>query len=456
MTLEANTSKDKSCFNGKIVTRKSKTYNKDRQIYNTAIQKFPKAIVYCKSTEDVACAVKDAFKKRCPVRVRSGGHNYEGYSTGNNIVVIDVSKMRKIRINYKENTVTIQSGVENYMLYDFLGKRGYPFPGGTCPTVGLSGYSLGGGWGLSARLFGLGTDSLVEAEIVNYEGEALKANKRVNTDLFWALRGAGGGNFGVVTSLKFKLPPKVKYVTIFRILYSKTSQKEQAYVMNLYQNLFKHLDRRANIRASFYNSHVEGKGIDISGIFYGKEKEIKAILNQFLRLSNVSYVFRYVTFLEAISLIEDLYPASEKFKDTGAFSNRMYTKDELYNLAGVVRSRPEGSIFTAVTFYGLGGAVKDVGSRETAFYYRDSNYIIGMQTVWEEEKFAKENRKWLDNKVCYLKTLTEGFYVNFPYNLLKDYEKAYYGENIYRLTKIKKKYDPFNFFHFPQSIRITK
>ena len=79
-----------------------------------------------------------------------------------------------------------------------------------------------------------------------------------------------------------------------------------------------------------------------------------------------------------------------------------------------------------------------------------------MQTVWEEEKFAKENRKWLDNKVCYLKTLTEGFYVNFPYNLLKDYEKAYYGENIYRLTKIKKKYDPFNFFHFPQSIRITK
>ena len=81
--MEANTSKDKSCFNGKIVTRKSKTYNKDRQIYNTAIQKFPKAIVYCKSTEDVACAVKDAFKKRCPVRVRSGGHNYEGYATGN-------------------------------------------------------------------------------------------------------------------------------------------------------------------------------------------------------------------------------------------------------------------------------------------------------------------------------------------------------------------------------------
>lgn len=447
-------SKEETCFKGKIVTKKSKNYNKDRQIYNKSIQKFPKEIVYCKSTIDVACAVKDAFKKNSPVRIRSGGHNYEEYSVGNNVVVIDVSKMRKISIDYKENTVKIQSGVENSMLYDFLGKRGYPFPGGTCPTVGLSGYALGGGWGLSARLFGLGTDNLVEVEMVNYKGQVIKANSRVNPDLFWALRGAGGSNFGVVTSLKFKLPPKVENVTIFRIIYPKSSQKEQAYIMNLYQNLFKHLDRRANLRASFYNSYVEGKGIDIAGLFYGKEKEIKKILKQFLRVPNAQYLFRYTTFLEAISIIEELYPASEKFKSTGAFSNRMYTKDELYNLAGVVNSRPQGSVFTAVTFYGLGGAVKDKSNKETAFYYRDSNYIIGMQSVWEESKYAKENRKWLDSKVNYLKKITEGFYVNFPYDLLSNYEGAYYGGNACRLVEVKKKFDPLNFFNFPQSIRI--
>lgn len=132
----------------------------------------------------------------------------------------------------------------------------------------------------------------------------------------------------------------------------------------------------------------------------------------------------------------------------------MYSKNELLNLAGLINSRPNGSIFTGITFYGLGGAVKDVGKKETAFYYRESNYIIGLQSVWEKEIYAEVNREWVNNKLCYIKKITNGFYVNFPYNLLVNYEFCYYGENAYRLSKIKEKYDPLNIFNFPQSIRV--
>lgn len=388
------------------------------------------------------------------IRIRSGGHNYEGYSVGNNVAIIDVSRLKKISINYKDNYVKVETGVQNSEMYNYLGNLGYPFPGGTCPTVALSGYTLGGGWGLSSRLFGLGSDNLIEAEIVDYKGNLLVANKKVNSDLFWALRGAGGGNFGVVTSMKFKLPPKVEKVTLFKLIYSKTSQAMQSYIMNLFQNLFQNLDRRANMRASFYNSMVEGKGVYIFGLFYGKDEEIKNILKDFLKIPNVEAIFRYTSFLEAIDNIESEYQSSEKFKSTGAFSNRMYSKNELLNLAGLINSRPNGSIFTGITFYGLGGAVKDVGKKETAFYYRESNYIIGLQSVWEKEIYAEVNREWVNNKLCYIKKITNGFYVNFPYNLLVNYEFCYYGENAYRLSKIKEKYDPLNIFNFPQSIRV--
>lgn len=447
-------SKDKICFKGEIVTKKDRSYNLDRQIWNRAIQRFPKAILYCESLKDVVCAVKFAVENCCQIRIRSGGHNYEGYSIGNNVVVIDVSNLKDIRINYEENYVEVQSGINNSQMYEYLGSRGYPFPGGTCLTVALSGYSLGGGWGLSTRLFGLGTDNLLEVEIVDYNGDVLIANENENSDLFWALRGAGGGNFGVVTSMKFRLPPKINNITVFKILYEKTNQSEQAYIMDIFQNLYQHLDRRANMRASFYNSKENGRGVYIFGFFYGRVEEAKDILKDLLKIPNAEPNFRYTSFLNAVREIGREYPSSEKFVSTGTFANRIYSKKELYDLAGLINERPLGSIFNAVTFYGLGGAVKDIKSNETAFYYRDANYIIGIQSVWEDSEYAKNSRVWINSKLDYLMKITEGFYVNFPYDLLVNYEHCYYGENAYRLSMVKRKFDPLDVFRFPQSIRL--
>lgn len=439
-------------FNGEIVKPNDIEYAEDRQVWNRAIQKYPIAIFYCTSKEDVVSVLKFCIRKNIKFRIRSGGHNYEGYSIGNKLIVIDVSRMKKIAINEFENTVKVQSGVQNNEIYEYLGTRGYPFPGGTCPTVGLAGYTIGGGWGLSCRLFGLGLDNVIEFEIVNYRGKVIIANKDCNSDLFWALRGSGGGNFGIVTSLTFKLPPKLNKVTLFTIYYPKTTALEQANIMNVFQELYQTLDRRVNMRASFYNSKDEGVAAFIIGLFYGDVEELKKILEPLLVLQKAESDFEYTTFLNAIKKIEAIYPESEKFKSTGRFSDRIYSRCELLKLASSIQEKPKGSSYVAITFYGLGGAVKDKGNNETAFYYRNSNYIIGIQSVWEESIYAEINRVWVSTRLNYIKTITEGSFVNFPYSPLINYEKEYYGGNVCRLRCVKEKYDPFNIFRYPQSI----
>jgi len=149
---------------GKVITRKNPFYNEARQEWNRAIQRFPLAIVYCYNKKDVANAVIWARQRCVPIRIRSGGHNYEGYSTGNEVLVIDISNLNTLEIS--DTYLIVDGGVNNNQLYDFVSSQGYPFPGGTCPTVGLSGLVSGGGWGLSCRLMGLGCDSLTELELI--------------------------------------------------------------------------------------------------------------------------------------------------------------------------------------------------------------------------------------------------------------------------------------------------
>lgn len=103
------------------------------------------------------------------------------------------------------NYIKVGGGIKNKKLSAELTSRGYPFPGATCPTVGVSGFVTGVGWGLSCRKFGLGCDSLLEIEMINYKGKLIKANNLKNTDLFWAIKGSGGGNYGVIVSMTFSL-----------------------------------------------------------------------------------------------------------------------------------------------------------------------------------------------------------------------------------------------------------
>ncbi|TDL31975.1 FAD-binding oxidoreductase [Jeotgalibacillus sp. S-D1] len=439
---------------GEVVTPKDPFYNEARQEWNRAINKFPLVIVYCERKRDVVNAIRWARKRNVSIRIRSGGHHYEGYSTGDCVLVIDISRLNELKLNKKRNLLKMGAGAKNTDVYDLIGSNGYVFPGGTCPTVGVSGFTLGGGWGYSSRLYGLGCDSLLELELVDYKGKLIKANKSRNSDLFWACRGAGGGNFGLVVSMKFQLPkPANSSVTLVSFFYVGTTSEKQAQVMNIWQNWLKELDKRMTLVASFYNAEGEGLGIFARGFFYGSPEKAREILEPFSVVEGFRLELEESSFLEAVKKVEATYPPYEKFKSTGRFVQRSYSLDELETIAELVQNPAEGSDYAAVSFYAMGGEITEVGKRDTAFFYRDARYIMGIQSVWSDDAFAMENREWVRERFAYIKRITEGSFVNFPISHLKNYEREYFGDNAPRLNRVNEKYDPFNVFKFPQGLK---
>ncbi len=439
---------------GEVITIKNPNYDEARQEWNRANQKFPLVIVYCEIKQDVVNAVLWAHRHCIGIRIRSGGHHYEGYSSGDFVLVIDISRLNAMSLEKKEDVLTIEAGAKNSDVYDFIGSNGYVFPGGTCPTVGVSGFTLGGGWGFSSRLYGLGCDSLIELELVDFEGRIIKANKNCNSDLFWACRGAGGGNFGVVVSMTFQLPKPIKGpVTLIRFFYVNTTKAKQLEVMDIWQNWLPELDKRMTLVASFYNTEEEGLGIFATGFFYGSSRLAKKILQPFAKIEGFRMNLEELSFLEAVKRVEATYPPFEKFKSTGRFVQRSYTSDELENIGRLVESPPNGSVYAAISFYALGGAINNIDKNETAFYYRDAKYIMGIQSVWIDDRYAKGNQEWVRERFEIIKKMTKGSYVNFPISHLKNFEKEYFGGNAQRLNRVKSKYDPLNVFRFPQGLK---
>ncbi|WP_460292412.1 FAD-binding oxidoreductase [Clostridium tertium] len=448
---------DYSGLTGKIITKESFEYEESRLAWNRAIEKYPLVIIYCNNEEDVINAILWAKNNSIEIRVRSGAHSYEGYSTGNDVAVIDISKMNEIYIDENNGFARIGGGVRNREIYEALGSRNYAFPGGGCPTVGVAGLVLGGGWGYSSRFLGLACDSLIEVEMINYEGKKLILNEQSNSDLFWACKGSGGCNFGIITSMTIKLKEKIKMGTLIYINYPNISNEDNIKVIEVLQELYKNLDRRMNLKTAIYNSPERGRGVKLTGLFYGNSIEAREILNPLENItSSIETKIEDMSILECNRWIQDSHPDYEKYKSTGRFVYRDYNYDEIKQLIEIIDDPAEGSVYTAISFYGAGGAIADVDKLDTAYYYRDAKFIMGIQSVWEENKYADINREWVKSNFRSIEILTEGSFVNFPLDELDNYEKEYYGQNIKRLKEIKKQYDPYNVFNYPQVIKSVK
>ncbi|SCK02080.1 Uncharacterized FAD-linked oxidoreductase yvdP [uncultured Clostridium sp.] len=437
-----------------VITSSSNYYNDARQEWNRSIDKYPTAIAYCKTFDDVKKAVLFAKKNKFKLRIRSGRHNYEGFSIDDGIFVIDISNLNRIEINYENNTVTAEGGTLFGQLYNFIGSNGYPFPGASSSTVGVAGLTLGGGWSYSSRYLGLACDYLSEIKLINYEGSIITADKNTNSDLFWALKGAGGGNFGVIVSLTFDLPPKVDLVTTFNIYYSNISKENQIKFLDIWQHWITTTTDKINMKASIANSSYDGSYIYCTGLLYGTPNELMDILSPFMNIEGFNLTYENVSFLQATEIISSFYNQYERFISYSRFVSREYSHDELSKLIDIINEpRPEGSQSTLLKLYGLGGKVSEINKADTAFYYRNSNYIISIESNFEDNEYKKENTKWIEVKSKYIYNITDGSYINFPYYPLNNYLYEYYGDNYKYLQKVNRKYDPLNTFDFQHGIR---
>ena len=444
---------DLSGLTGIVITPRDPEYEKARQEYNRAIQKFPVAINYCLKIRDVSNAVKWARRNGIGFRIRGGGHNYEGYSVGNRVLVIDLSRLDQVRLDPNGRTVSAQGGALNRDFFAAIAPTGHVFPVGSCPTVGVAGYALGGGWNYFCRYLGFGCDSLVSLRMVDYKGRRTDGERARKPGPFLGVQGRRRQNFGVVVSVTFRIPKQTGKVTFFTIYRPDADAAAQERFLSVWQEWLPGLDPRMTLRPSLYNDAEEGRAIFSRGIFFGRPEEAEELLAPLIRSADMQFDAQYVSFARAVQILGSAYPPFESFQTTGRFVKEEFGRRDIRRVVSLLDERPAGVDLIELGLFAMGGKVRCVRPRETAFFYRDASYILAMQAMWTDPRSAENGRKWVAEAFGVIEPLSVGSFVNFPYNALEDYEEAYYGGNVPRLTKVKRRYDPKNVFRYPQSIR---
>ena len=404
---------------------------------------FPLIIVMAETDKDVTKSLSFALKWNIPIVARGGSHPFTGYSLRDDALIIDQSKRKNICI--RENKVKVDAGVLLGPLLDTLYKRKLVLPAGTCPNNCIAGYTLGAGLGFLTRKYGMTCDSLTEVKTLLASGDIVTANKDINSDLFWASQGGGGGNFGIALSFTFNVYP-IDLVYTLSFQYAFTSIQD---VIRTWQTVSPTLPN--DITLDFSAQSNKGS-VNIAGQYLGYDRTVlDSLLIPFQNLNPIAVEIQQVPYIEAVKLFSGTGRWLPFFETKNAFIDTPLT-DEALNIIEEFMSIGTGTDTLALD--GIGGINNDIPSDVTAFPYREG--IIGwclINSQWQDQDKAAESISWLRSfSSLLLPYISNKVYVNAPDEYLDDYLVKYYSTNLPRLVSIKNKYDPTNVFNYPQSI----
>ena len=432
----------------KIIDSSSPEYDKDRSCLNKKFNLYPAVIYYCQTVADVKQAIEMAKKQNKKIRIRSGNHSYEAFSNGNNVAIIDVSAMKQIHLNI-DKTVSIGAGATLLNIYQALWKNKLTIPGGSCGDVGISGLVLGGGIGFSSRKMGLTCDNVLEYEMVTAAGDILNIKPDNDyRDLFWALCGAGNGNFGVITSIKFKTHP-VDKLTIFHLDLDWNKMNETT---DAWFNLLKNAPRELMLFLRFAKNNNH-KTLSSFGQFFGTPKELYKILKPLLKYATKINI-REVNYMYAMHHWAGRAPTPEYFKASSIFLTVPLSHAALKTIDRFFSNKQINSAFLVIDSYG--GAISDISPDSSAFAHRDKLASIQMMAIWENNKRKTEQEQWIYNLRKSLAAYGIEAYINYPDASLDNWQHLYYGNHYSKLQNLKAKYYPDNLFTYEQAIELPK
>ncbi|MBN4057860.1 FAD-binding oxidoreductase [Olleya sp. AH-315-K02] len=442
---------------GKVTLPTDPNYGEERKVYNAMINKFPGMLVKCVDVADVIAAVNFGREKNLLVAVRGGGHNGGGLGICDDGLVIDLSGIKFIRVDTANNTVRVGGG----NLWGEVDHATHPFglavPAGIISTTGVGGLTLGGGVGHLSRKYGLTIDNLLEADMVLANGSFVTVSKDQNIDLFWAIRG-GGGNFGIITSFKFQAHP-VKIVIGGPTLWPIEKTEE---IMEWYHEFL--LNAPDDLNGFITTMIIPGPpfpdflhGNQYCGIVWCYTGDPDKFDELFQPVRDLKPIFEHVG--------EMPYPAIQTLFD-GLFPPGMqwYWRADFFNELGPeIRAQHlkfGSSIPTPLSqmhLYPISGAASRIGAEDTPWAYRNAKYAGVIVGVDPDPENADKITKWCKEYWEALHPYSSGgAYSNFMMDEGQERVKASYKHNYERLTEIKAKYDPTNFFSVNQNIEPNK
>ncbi len=461
---------------GTLVRPNSPQYAIARQLFDPRYDSVqPAAIAYCATSADVQTCLAFVRKFNLPFAPRSGGHNYNGYSTSTGLV-IDVTRMHTVTVNTNANTATIGAGTRLVDVYNNLAPHGLVLPAGSCPTVGIAGLALGGGVGVIGRKFGLTCDNLLSAQVVTANGRVLTCDAQHDPDLFWSLRGGGGGNMGIVTSFTFQVHP-VTTLTLFTLAWS---WNDAAAVVDGWQRWAPQAPDEAwsNCLLLAQKDKNATPVVHVNGVYVGTEGSLNTLLTQLINKIGIAPNYRYVAspgILATMLYEAGCYnktvpqchlpsqdPNGQLVRDTSAVKSHYYvntlSRQGINTLINAINTRQASSILGegGIGIDAYGGAINRVAPNATAFVHRNALFSSQFSASWNASDPASvvaANRSWLNGTwQAMLPYATGTSYQNYVDPDLSDWQHAYYGANLPRLQHVKATYDPGNLFHFAQSI----
>lgn len=463
-------------LNCKVITPFNSAYKQARKENDPAYNRFPLFVVYCQGIADVIKTVQFCNSQvGLKICLRAGGHSVAGYSVLNNRVLIDVSQIKGVFIDSAAMTATAGAGV-TWSEYNYeLDAYGFHSPGGSCSTVGITGYTLGGGYGYTSMRWGMACDNLVAITLIMADGKIVTASSSSNSDLFWACQGGTGGNFGVVVSLTYKIY-QMQMVWPIQVNWPIT---DAAALLFTWQNqMTKNLsDTSLGILGFLASTEVPGTSntgqpctvnqpyFAIRGIYSGASATAgAAALQPLLSIGSPSFPAgplwqKQISYEQVnehlLDNVEGVIPDNYKETKRCAYVINALSEAQYQQIVDYYCKTP--SVYNICSMEPYGGAINAVTANATAFVHRNAYFNIFTDAFWLEEKDRGPGFEWLYgfyNSAAMQGLWSQYYYQNYPNPDYTNWQNGYFGSNYAQLQQVKHQYDPDNFFNFEQSIEL--
>ena len=445
---------------GNVLTPGDPTYEGVRAPYNAMQVDRPALIVQCTGTADVVDAVNFARSNGLEVAVRGGGHSVAGLSSSDGGMLIDLSPMNGVLVDVEARLARVQGGALWGDVDRETQLHGLATPGGIVSDTGVAGLTLGGGEGWTRRKYGLSCDNLVEAEVVGSDGSVWVASADSNPDLFWAIRG-GGGNFGIVTSFTFRLHPLGPIVAFAGIFYpladavgilrkfrdygDSAPDEVSAVAIGVTMPADPHLPPEVHDQHCLVIGAVYAGGAD-EGM-----KALQPLRELGTPFADISQPMPYT----AVQTAFDGFFPRQHFQSYWKSTFLKELSDDAIDLIAEKAHQRPSPLSMMVTFL-WGGAINKVGSEDTAFTERSAPWMASVDGNWNDPAENDDNVGWVRDAWSEISKFGTGsVYLNFTGISGEGTDvgvDSAHGKNLRRLSEIKAKYDPDNFFRLNNNI----
>ncbi|HVX82986.1 MAG TPA: FAD-binding oxidoreductase [Devosiaceae bacterium] len=441
----------KTGFSGALLCPGAEGYDAARTVVAGGIDRHPGAIARVRNTADVQRVVEVARETGLELAIRSGGHSNAGHSTTEGGLVLDLREMKAIDVDPTSRTLWAETGATAMEVTQAALRHGLVVGFGDTGSVGIGGLTLGGGVGYLSRKWGLTIDSMLAAEIVTADGTLRTASAEENSELFWALRG-GGGNFGVVTRIRFQLNALPAFTG--GMLCLPATPETLAGFVAAAEAAPDELSTIANVMPApplpFLPKEVVGQTVILAMLaFAGPDDAAAQAIAPFRELAQP-----YADFVKPGPYTQMFPPENPDYRPTAAARNMFMDRIRIAEARTILETLGASDApFRVAQIRVLGGAVSRVASDATAYAHRRAPIMVNLAAFWTTTEERPRREAWVDEFVGALTQETQGVYVNFLGAEGPDRVRAAYpGVTWERLSRVKRTFDPSNLFRLNQNI----